>query len=598
MAEPLFEAEVQIRARLDNFERDLNKLERDVNSHVRGVEANLQRTATATEGFFKKALGAVSAGLIARELGQIIAASVRFGSEINDAAVRLGVSTQKLQEFRFAAVQAGAGVGELEAGLARLSRAMSEARDGNQNAVDAFREINRLLGRDVLANGAGVEKVFRDLALALERVSDPAEKVRISFELLGRNPKLLQLLNEGAEGFDRLTQAARETNAILSDQQIKILDDAGDAWDALALRIKVAMAGVVADVAQSVSETQQELAKLLDLKPSAVGNPAGTFRGLVDSGVIDLQRPVSQAVDQATSTAGGTPSETASEREARQKREAERGKAILRDISRQAEALAKADADRRRQLEEISNLEIQMLQTRGQFVEASEKELQSVRDRINAMEELTQAEKDRALAAVEATAPEIRRQAQEAEAQFERSKNKINDLVDDLTDDFADAFGDWLRTGEGSFKALALAFKETVSEFIIRELAKIAAKMAILGLVKLGTSLGVPGASSIPVPQFAAGGVVRKPTLGVIGESGPEAVIPLSQLAQLGLGASTSVTVVNATGEESRVQRSRSADGAEQIRVLVGNLLVEDFDRGGPVSKKFEQRFGVRRVGV
>jgi hypothetical protein len=43
------------------------------------------------------------------------------------------------------------------------------------------------------------------------------------------------------------------------------------------------------------------------------------------------------------------------------------------------------------------------------------------------------------------------------------------------------------------------------------------------------------------IPFMADGGIVNKPTVAMIGESGSEAVIPLSQLGNM--GGSTSVTI-------------------------------------------------------
>jgi hypothetical protein len=36
------------------------------------------------------------------------------------------------------------------------------------------------------------------------------------------------------------------------------------------------------------------------------------------------------------------------------------------------------------------------------------------------------------------------------------------------------------------------------------------------------------------IPALAEGGIVRSPTLSLIGESGPEAVIPLNKMGQMG----------------------------------------------------------------
>ena len=42
---------------------------------------------------------------------------------------------------------------------------------------------------------------------------------------------------------------------------------------------------------------------------------------------------------------------------------------------------------------------------------------------------------------------------------------------------------------------------------------------------------------------FANGGIVTKPMLGLVGEAGPEAIIPLSAMANVGGGNSYSITV-------------------------------------------------------
>lgn len=57
-----------------------------------------------------------------------------------------------------------------------------------------------------------------------------------------------------------------------------------------------------------------------------------------------------------------------------------------------------------------------------------------------------------------------------------------------------------------------------------------------------------PGPGSIPgikfkIPEMAAGGLVTKPTVALIGEAGPEAVVPLSRMGGGGMGGGITVVV-------------------------------------------------------
>ena len=62
------------------------------------------------------------------------------------------------------------------------------------------------------------------------------------------------------------------------------------------------------------------------------------------------------------------------------------------------------------------------------------------------------------------------------------------------------------------------------------------------------------------IPGLASGGIVTKPTLAVIGEAGPEAVIPLSQAGGMG-------TVINLN-----VTAGMGTDGAEVGQQIVTAL--------------------------
>ena len=63
-------------------------------------------------------------------------------------------------------------------------------------------------------------------------------------------------------------------------------------------------------------------------------------------------------------------------------------------------------------------------------------------------------------------------------------------------------------------------------------------------LVELKDAIGSFDIGGINIPGFADGGIVTGPTLAMVGEKGPEAIIPLSQLGSMGGGGVT----VNVTG--------------------------------------------------
>jgi phage-related protein len=55
--------------------------------------------------------------------------------------------------------------------------------------------------------------------------------------------------------------------------------------------------------------------------------------------------------------------------------------------------------------------------------------------------------------------------------------------------------------------------------------------------------IGGKGFAMPDIPMLAAGGIVTGPTLAMIGEAGPEAVIPLDRMSQMGGGTTVNINV-------------------------------------------------------
>ena len=114
------------------------------------------------------------------------------------------------------------------------------------------------------------------------------------------------------------------------------------------------------------------------------------------------------------------------------------------------------------------------------------------------------------------------------------------------------------------------------------------------------------------VIPFARGGVVTRPTLfpfakgtGLMGEAGPEAILPLrrGKAGRLGVevagggGADVTVNIINQSGSVNITRRESMIDGARQIEVFINDKVNAMVDRGG-MDASMGRAFGARRVGV
>jgi hypothetical protein len=67
--------------------------------------------------------------------------------------------------------------------------------------------------------------------------------------------------------------------------------------------------------------------------------------------------------------------------------------------------------------------------------------------------------------------------------------------------------------------------------------------------------LGGKGFDVPNIPMLAAGGIVTSPTLAMIGEAGPEAVVPLSRAGEFGMGGGVNITIQAGVGDPVAIGR-------------------------------------------
>ena len=195
----------------------------------------------------QRAFGAVRSGLkrvsgsilnVRTALGGLAAAAgiKMFATQIDDlakASSRLGITVNELQSLQFAASQTGASSEELEKGLTRFSRSISEASSGIGTGLRAFEALGVTV-TDAAGNLRPTNELLNEVSDRLATIESPADRVRIAFDLFGRSG--VNLVNTLQNGSGELTKLRGEFNAVtmeLTGPQAKAVEEANDRFDKL-----------------------------------------------------------------------------------------------------------------------------------------------------------------------------------------------------------------------------------------------------------------------------------------------------------------------------------------------------------------------------
>jgi len=235
-----------------------------INKNVSQVKNNLLSAKGAFAGF----IGVAAVG----QLTNYAKESLEFADSIAKTADKLGVSTDALQEYRFAAERSGVGQQALDVGIQRFTRRLGEAAEGT-GVLSKVLEQQNIQVRDSAGNLRNTEDVLRDYANAIQGAETDQEKLLLAFKAFDtEGAALVNLLRDGAVGLDEFRKTARDAGVVMDEELIRKAEIANDKWDTLSTTISVkfksAMVFMVDQITGSKSETTKLNEELLKLNES------------------------------------------------------------------------------------------------------------------------------------------------------------------------------------------------------------------------------------------------------------------------------------------------------------------------------------------
>jgi lambda family phage tail tape measure protein len=189
---------------------------------------------------------------------------------------------------------------------------------------------------------------------------------------------------------------------------------------------------------------------------------------------------------------------------------------------------------------------------------------------------------------------------------------QISGAVKNTFSSLEDALFNFTKNGKFNFKDFAQSVLDDLNRIIIRSLVIRPLAEGILNYTpSSNTGAGnTYGAREGQFLQSAKGNVFTGPTyhgygmgkIGVLGEAGPEAVMPLKRGSDGTLGISASQTPVvvninNTSGAEISQTETTGPNGEKMIDILISSKIREGLANGA-FDRSFNQAFGLRRRGV
>lgn len=230
------------------------------------------------------AMGAAVAGITAlykaiQQLHQLTLDVAADVDEILTDSMTTGLSTQTIQQLKYAENLIDVSYSTITSTLTKLTRSMAEAEGGNAALADSFAALGVSI-TDTDGSLRSAESVFYDVLDALGGIENTTERDAAAMELLGKSAQELNpLIIQGSSALRELAKEAEATGYVLDESQLQTLGEVDDAYQELQLQIQATKQQLAEQFAPTSKAVLEGFAKLAKTAGDALTN-SGLVKGV------------------------------------------------------------------------------------------------------------------------------------------------------------------------------------------------------------------------------------------------------------------------------------------------------------------------------
>jgi ribosomal protein L12E/L44/L45/RPP1/RPP2 len=270
---------VDLIAKTAGFEQGMDRAARLADRRSRDISRGIQNG-------LKGALGSVTAfttGLI----GGLLSAQAAFqgfmnavnnADRLDELSARLGISTEQLSEWAYAAKLSGTDLESLTGSIQKFSKTVAAAADANSKQAELFQALG-ISVKDAAGNLRDVEDLIPEVADRFKALDNETAETALSMELFGRSgAELLEFLNKGSDGLNKLGEEARDLGGIIDGETAKAAAEFKDELD----KLRVVTNALFTQIARELLPDLKELTAQLRGAAQGADGLASKVRVVVD----------------------------------------------------------------------------------------------------------------------------------------------------------------------------------------------------------------------------------------------------------------------------------------------------------------------------
>lgn len=226
-----------------------------LHEHTEGIGEDFRRIGERMSELLPMLGGLGGLGSIAG-IGELVHKTAEKGALLRHDATALGISTQALQSWRYAALQTEVPAEAMNAAMTRLNMSLGKAATGQgKHAASLFHHLGISL-YDAHHPLRSMDAVLPQLADAFRNTHSAAMQAAMGQVLFGRGFKeILPLLLQGREGIGKLREEYHQFGYTMSGENVEALEGFQRSWN----RLTTATTGFLDELGPALAPVFQPL---------------------------------------------------------------------------------------------------------------------------------------------------------------------------------------------------------------------------------------------------------------------------------------------------------------------------------------------------
>lgn len=220
MSQKIAEAYVEISARMDKMEADLKTAQ----SKFAAATGKMQQSAgglTASMDKVRLAYAAAATfigGAFVSAIAGAIKSTADHLDQLDEMSVKTGVSVEMLTSLELAAKQNSVSMEKLATSIRMMYRSMYEANGGSKEAAEAYKRLGVNI-KDASGNLKSGNEAFLEVADAISKIKNPAEKSALAMKVFGRaGAEMLPMLEGGRKALQGYIDEAKRLGLVITSE--------------------------------------------------------------------------------------------------------------------------------------------------------------------------------------------------------------------------------------------------------------------------------------------------------------------------------------------------------------------------------------------